>query len=385
MERLNYPLDPSQKVGTLKVGEKQIVEIIKAIAQDNLKILIMDEPTSSLSNSEVEILFRVINDLKKAGLTIIYISHRLDEILKISDFISILRDGKLVAEASTREDWVNLSWIIEKMIGHSKKYDYHIPDKRIGETILEIKDLTLFDTKRGYQLNNIHIQLREREILGIYGLLGSGRTELLESVMGMYPKIEGQILFKNRQVRGGNISGRIQSGIYLVPEDRQKQSLIQKSSIANNLVLSHLCGLCNGLTVSEAKKREAVEKIIADLYIKTNNSANRVTSLSGGNQQKVILGRGLLTEPSILLLDEPTKGVDIGAKHELFEIISNLVYKNNLSIILVSSEIEEILSISDRIFVLSNGFVAGEFTGSEMTEENLMRASSKYLGVENAA
>jgi ABC-type sugar transport system ATPase subunit len=388
LKRLKFPIDPTQIVGSLKVGEKQIVEIAKAIAQNDLKILIMDEPTSSLSNTEVEILFKVIADLVSEGLTIIYISHRLEEILRISDCITVLRDGKLIVDVSdvkTNTPPIDLPWIIEKMIGHSQKYDYHQLNKQIGNPILKLNNLSLFDSKKGYQLNDISFELNEHEILGIYGFLGSGRTELLESIIGLNPKIDGQILFHGKDVTGNSISEQIKLGIYLVPEERQKQSIVQKLSIANNLVLSSLSKMARGMTVIKRKLISFADQIIVKLNIKVSNKNDRITSLSGGNQQKVIIGRGLLTEPTVLLLDEPTKGVDVGAKHELFEIISDLALNSNLSIILVSSEIEEIISIADRVLVLSNGFIADEFTASEINEKNLMIASSKYLGDKNGS
>lgn len=377
LERLDYPLDPMTKVSELKVGQKQIVEIAKALVDDNLKILIMDEPTSSLSNTEVTILMNVIEDLKKMGISILYISHRLEEVLSISDYITVLRDGKLVA--SQKNEDLDIAWIAHHMIGETEERDYHFKSKKLGTPILEVRDLNLFDPERGQILTDINFELHESEILGIYGLLGSGRTELLECIMGLRNNISGELFFKQELISTENIREQINRGFFIVPEERQREGLIQKSSILNNLTVSSLSRYAKSGVISSLKKLAAGKEMEEDLKIKMGSIHDLIVSLSGGNQQKVVIGKGLLTEPEILLLDEPTKGVDIGAKQELFQIISSLAYKQGLSIILVSSETKEILSISDRILVLSNGKISGEFTGDKMNQENILKAASANL------
>lgn len=380
LDRLRYHIDPQKRVSELRVGEKQIVEIVKTLSEDNLRILIMDEPTSSLSNVEVEILFDIIDDLKKMGITVLYISHRLEEILKISDHISVLRDGKLVAQKATKE--VSLEWIAEKMVGQSQVYDYHDSKKKIGTTIMSVKNLSLYHPDRGKLLDNVSFDIGENEVLGVYGLLGSGRTELMQCIMGLHKHYTGKILLNNIEVKLKNIRSQISKGFFLVPEERQREGLLHKSSIRDNLALSSLSKFASAGVISNKVRNKAVNTMIGNLQVKFGHLDDLITSLSGGNQQKIVIGKGLLTNPTMLLLDEPTKGVDIGAKHELFKLISKLSSEEKLSIILVSSEIKEILSISDRIIVISDGRITGEFTGLHMTKENVYRAASiKKAGV----
>jgi ABC-type sugar transport system ATPase subunit len=373
LNKLEYYLDPKQKVGELKVGQQQIVEIVKTIAQDDLKVLIMDEPTSSLSNAEVEVLFKIIEDLKSLGISIVYISHRLEEILSISDHVSVLRDGLMIAEEKTEN--VNLSWIIEKMIGTSATSSFVDPDKEIGEEVLRAEDISYWDASGNHVLKGVSFSLRRGEILGIYGLLGAGRTELFETLMGMHPDAEGKITLFGKELQPKSISDQITNGFALIPEDRQREGIVQTLSIEKNLVLASEKKFTKLFHVVKKKEQEAVSKMVGALSVKTNSSKSNIMSLSGGNQQKVVIGKGLMTDPKILLMDEPTRGVDIGAKGEMFQIASNLA-KQGLSIIIIASELKEIISISDRIIVLSSGMVTGEFQGDEIDEENIIRASS---------
>lgn len=334
----------------------------------------MDEPTSSLSNAEVEVLLDVVRDLKEMGITILYISHKLEEVLSISDYVTVLRDGKLVAHE--KADQINLEWIAEQMIGKQGQNNYQNSDKQIGENILEVQNLSLFEPERGKILENINFELKECEILGFFGLLGSGRTEVLECLMGLRNGVTGNVVFENKIIKNFNIRDQISRGFYLVPEDRQGQGLIRTRSILKNLSLSSESKYATAGVSSNKKRQQAIDNMVEDLQIKIGKTSDLITSLSGGNQQKVVIGKGLLTNPSVLLLDEPTKGVDIGAKHELYKIISELSAKQKLSIIFVSSETEEILSVSDRIVVLAQGKVSGVYEGEDMTKENILRAAS---------
>jgi len=377
MERLQQPIEPDDMVGDLRIGHQQIVEIAKAIAQE-VRILIMDEPTSALSTSEVAVLFEVIRDLKKAGVAIIYISHKLDELLQIGDYVTVLRDGRLRAERPTSE--INVAWIIEEMVGKSSTALFHGEDRAIGDEILRVENMTLPRVGGGYTLDHVSFSLRRGEILGIYGLMGAGRSELLESLSGLRPETTGKIWLEGQEVKKNTVTDRIGLGLALIPEDRQREGLVQTMSVADNMLLASLKRYLTGFYLSGKKEAEHVDALIQELSLKVANPQQIITSLSGGNQQKVVVAKGLLTEPKVLLMDEPTRGIDVGAKAEIFEIISRLAAKG-LGIILVSSELKEVLGMSDRILGMSKGRITGEFTKEEATEEALVAASAVGHGV----
>lgn len=376
LNRLEYPIDPHTIVGDLRVGQQQMIEIARNLIQDDLKILIMDEPTSSLSESEVEVLFKIMRELTAQGISIVYISHRLEEILQIGDNVTILRDGRWVAHAEVAD--IDVSWIVKNMVGSDKGYqrrERHI-DWNSRETVLEVRDVTLPKKGGGYLLEQVSFSLRKGEILGIYGLLGAGRTELFECIMGLRPEHTGTILLNGEKVEVKNISEQIDRGFALVPEDRQREGLVQTMSIKKNISLSSLKRYVKYLFVNQKLENEKVEEQIKDIHIKVANKELPILSLSGGNQQKVVIGKGILTEPKILLLDEPSRGIDIGAKTEVFDII-NQYAERGLSLLVISSELKEIVAIADRVIVLSNGKKTGEFTEQEITEDSLVLASYK--------
>ncbi|MDO5574370.1 MAG: sugar ABC transporter ATP-binding protein [bacterium] len=376
LKRLEYPIDPHTIVGDLRVGQQQMIEIARNLIQDDLKILIMDEPTSSLSESEVEVLFKIMRELTAQGISIVYISHRLEEILRIGDNVTILRDGRWVAHAEVAD--IDVPWIVKNMVGSDKGYQKR--ERNIDwskrEVVLEAKDITLPKKGGGYLLDKVSFSLRKGEILGIYGLLGAGRTELFECIMGLRPEHTGDILLNGEKVDVKNISEQIDRGFALVPEDRQREGLVQTMSIKKNISLSSLKRYVKGLFVNQKLENEKVEEQIKDIHIKVANKELPILSLSGGNQQKVVIGKGILTEPKILLLDEPSRGIDIGAKTEVFDII-NQYAERGLSLLVISSELKEIVAIADRVIVLSNGKKTGEFTEDEITEDSLVIASYK--------
>ena len=380
MKRLEHDIDPNTLVGDLRVGQQQMVEIARNLIQDDLKVLIMDEPTSSLSAAEVDVLFRIMRELIANGISIVYISHRLEEILQIGDHVTVLRDGKYVADADVRD--IDLTWIVERMVG--KNTQYHRFERSIdlskAENILEIKDLCLPKRGGGWTLDHVSMNLKRGEVLGIYGLLGAGRSELFECLMGMHPEHTGVVIYKGKKMKISSIAGQIQEGLALVPEDRQSQGLIQSLDICKNASIASLKKYRKGILMDDGKEEKAVDECIKELQIKVADKHLPILSLSGGNQQKVVIAKGLLTNPTVLLLDEPSRGIDIGAKTEVFEIIHQLSEKG-LSIIVVSSELKEIMAIADRIYILSNGKVTGELSGSEINEDTLVRAS--YAGLEN--
>ena len=381
IQRLEHQIDPNTLVSDLRIGEQQIVTIAKALAQ-NTSILVMDEPTSALSTTEVEVLFRVINELKSHGITIIYISHKLDEVLQIGDYITVLRDGRVVAKEVVKN--VDLYWVIEKMIGRELETLFTRKRHEIGKVLLRVENLTLPRVGGGYVVNHASFELHKGEILGIYGLKGAGRSEMLECLVGANPRATGKIWLEGQDVGGNMTLKRIQAGLVLVPEDRQRDGLVLKLSVAHNMVLASLKKYLNRFQLFLVRKKEkkAVNTSIKELSIKVTDPRNLIVSLSGGNQQKVVVAKGLLTSPKVLMLDEPTRGIDVGAKHEVFEIMESLAAKG-YGILFVSSELKEILAMSDRILVMSKGTITSKFKGEEATEAKLIDASVVGSGLEN--
>ena len=379
LQRLEHEIPPETMVGDLRVGQQQMVEIALNLNHDDLRVLIMDEPTSSLSAAEVKVLFKIMRELLEAGISIVYISHRLEEIMEIGDHVTILRDGKYVADADVKD--IELSWIVENMVG--KNTQYHRFERSIDLSkqpkVLEIKDMCLPKKGGGWTLDHVSLDLKKGEVLGVYGLLGAGRSELFECLMGLHPEHTGDVLYEGKKLNIKDVAAQIKNGFALVPEDRQSQGLIQTLDIGKNTAISSMKDYVKGLFLDEKAENAAVDEQIKDIHIKVADKRLPILSLSGGNQQKVVIGKGLLTKPKILLLDEPSRGIDIGAKTEVFEIIHDLAEKG-LSIIVISSELKEIMAIADRIVVLSNGKKTGELTGDEITEDTLVRTSYAGLG-----
>ncbi len=379
INRLEQKIDPDELLGNLRLGEQQIVEIAKALAQD-VRILIMDEPTSALSAAEVEILFRVIRELKSHGVAIIYISHKLEELLQIGDYITILRDGHKVAEEEAKN--VNVPWMIEKMVGRNPAALFTRKERPLGNVLLKVENITLPRAGGGYLLDHVSFELREGEILGFYGLMGAGRSDLVDCLAGARPQATGKIWLGGKPVTASTISERIESGFVLVPEDRQRYGLVQPLSVMDNMLLASLKKYLKGIFLARKQERDATEQQIRELSVRVANPQQPITSLSGGNQQKVVVAKGLLTHPKVLLLDEPTRGIDVGAKSEISEIMSRLA-EQKYGVIFVSSELKEVLAMSDRILVMSKGAITGEFSHQEATEEKLVAASAVGHGPSN--
>lgn len=376
LQKLEYPINPNTIVGNLRVGEQQMIEIARNIIQDDIKILIMDEPTSSLSSQEVQVLFRIMRELTSGGISIIYISHRLEEIMSIGDHLTVLRDGRYVADEDISK--INIPWIVEKMVGSGKSYvksalNRNMKDKEI---VLEVKNLSLPKNGGGYLLDNVSFNLRQSEILGIYGLMGSGRTEIFECLMGMRKEHRADVYVFGKKNKIKSISQQIENGFVLIPEDRQTEGLVQTLDICKNISLSSLKKYVNLIFLDKKKETKKVDEQIADLHIKVSDKHLPILSLSGGNQQKSVIAKAMLTNPKILLLDEPARGIDVGAKAEVFSIIQKYV-DIGFSIIIISSEIKEIMSISDRIIVISNGKKTAELEGSDIKEDELVLSSYK--------
>lgn len=379
LKRLEQPINPKTLVSNLRIGQQQIVEIAKVLALE-VQILIMDEPTSALSNAEVEVLFRVIRELKAQGVSIVYISHKLEELMQIGDYITILRDGNLIAEAPM--EGIDLKWIVDNMVGRDASKTYEPAAHDIGDVILSVRNLTL-PAPHGKDniLDDVSLDLREGEIVGLYGLMGAGRTELFECLMGLHPYYATEMTLDGKKIRSHVVSNRIEQGIMLVPEDRQREGLVQTLSIHDNMILASLQRyLARFLSLNAKKEKDAVYQYVHDLSIKLSNTRNLISSLSGGNQQKVVVGKALLTNPRVLLMDEPTRGIDVGAKEEIFNIMVQLA-QQGLGILFVSTELKEVLAISDRIVVMSKGRVIREFSREEATEQALVEASAVGHGV----
>lgn len=376
LKKLEHPIPVDTLVGDLRVGQQQMIEIARNLVDDDLKVLIMDEPTSSLSEQEVQVLFKIMRELTAQGISIVYISHRLEEIMQIGDHVTILRDGKYVSDADVKD--IDVPWIVKQMTGEGKSYpkrDRGIEwDKQ--ETVLEVKDLTLPKSGGGYLLDKVSFDLKKGEILGIYGLMGAGRTEVFECIMGLRSEHTGDIILEGEKLDIKSVAGQIEKGFALVPEDRQREGLVQTMDIGRNCSLSALTTYTKGGFIDFKLENEMVEKEIKDIHIKVADKRLPILSLSGGNQQKVVIGKGVLTNPKILLMDEPSRGIDIGAKTEVFDII-NKYAEEGLSIIVISSELKEIISIADRVVVLSNGIKTDELVGDEIQEEALVLASYK--------
>lgn len=384
LQRLEHEIPADTMVGDLRVGQQQMVEIARNLIQDDLRVLIMDEPTSSLSAAEVKVLFKIMRELLEQGISIVYISHRLEEIMEIGDHVTILRDGKYVADADIKD--IELSWIVENMVG--KNTQYHRFERSIdlnkAEKVLEMKHISLPKKGGGWLLDDVNMYLKKGEVLGIYGLLGAGRSELFECLMGLHPEHTGEVIYNGQPVKIGDTSSQIRQGFALVPEDRQRQGLIQSLDICKNTSIASLQKYVKGIFLDSKREEAAVDEQIKNIHIKVADKKLPILSLSGGNQQKVVIGKGLLTNPTVLLLDEPSRGIDIGAKTEVFEIIHELS-EQGLSIIVISSELKEIMAIADRIYVLSNGKCTGELTGDEINEDTLVRTSYAGLGTGKGA
>ncbi len=368
---LGLNIDPKTVMSRLSVSQRQMVEIAKAISYD-AKIIVFDEPTSSLNEKEVEHLFRIIDMLKKRGCGIIYISHKMEEILRISDEVTVMRDGKHIATKPAKE--LTMNEIIKLMVGRELTNRYPEKAHSIGDVLLEVDNLSSVYNN----LNGVSFKAREGEILGIAGLDGSGRTELLENLFGLSTRKSGTIFLRGKQISNKNPRDSIKNGFALLTEERRATGIFGILSIMENTVVSSLKSVKKGPFISKRKSRENTDWCINSLRIKTPSREVKIRNLSGGNQQKVILGRWLLTDPTVLLLDESTRGIDVGAKYEIYQLILNLAAKGK-TVIMVSSEMPELLGVCDRILVMSGGKLAGQVDAKTATQEDIMTLAAKYV------
>ena len=371
LARLGQPIDPTVLAGNLPVGLQQIVEIAKALTH-NARILMMDEPTSALSRSEIPLLFEVIRSLAADGVAIVYISHRLDELLAISDRITVLRDGEVVARAACCD--VNPAWIVEKMTGRTSTHVGPAQETQSGTTLLSLRNLSLPLRTGRVALDGINLDVRAGEVIGLFGLMGAGRTELFETLIGLHRDTSGRIELNGVELGPLNVADRVKAGLALLPEDRQRDGLIPNLSILHNMTLSSLEAMGAGWVKPALERRSAVS-MVETLGIKIGALNHPVQSLSGGNQQKLVLARCLMSGPKLLLLDEPTRGVDVAAKAEILAEMRMLA-KRGVGVVFASSDASEILSASTRIVVMSRGRIALETTPQAANDALLAEAAA---------
>ncbi len=376
LDRLNLHIHPKRRVRGLRMGEQQLVEVAKALSL-KASLLILDEPTSALSENEIERLFAVIASLKKAGVTMIYISHKLDEIFQISDRVTVLRDGQYIGTHETKK--TDQKELIRMMVGRTLSEMFPKQRVEIGNELLRVENLSLMpDSGFGSRsLKDISFTLHKGEILGVAGLMGAGRTELLETLAGVFPpnRVQGKIILNQVEHTFSDPQEAIKAGMAFVTEDRKTQSLILKMTVGNNITLAALSQFLQNQVIQQKAENQAIQDSVEKLHIKTASTNVLVDKLSGGNQQKVALAKCLLTRPHVLLLDEPTHGIDVGAKYEIYTLMGKLV-EEGASIIMASSEMPEILAMCDRILVLCEGRLTAVLNTKEATQEMIMEAAT---------
>ncbi|HDX8340739.1 galactose/methyl galactoside ABC transporter ATP-binding protein MglA [Aeromonas dhakensis] len=372
-DELDIDIDPRVKVGTLSVSQMQMIEIAKAFSYD-AKIVIMDEPTSSLTEKEVSHLFKIINKLKEKGCGIVYISHKMEEIFQLCDEITILRDGQWVATQPLKG--MTMDQIIGMMVGRELTQRFPEKTNQPKEVILEVEHLT---AKNQPSIQDITFNLHKGEILGVAGLVGAKRTDIVETLFGIRDRSEGSIKLHGKEVANHNAHEAIRNGFALVTEERRSTGIYSRLDIAFNSLIANMDNYKGSMgLLSDNKMKSDTQWVIDSMRVKTPTQQTQIGSLSGGNQQKVIIGRWLLTQPEILMLDEPTRGIDVGAKFEIYQLILELAKKDK-GIIIISSEMPELLGITDRIMVMSNGRVAGIVNTKETDQSEILRLASLYL------
>ena len=364
LSSLGFSFDVDRKVGTLSTAEKQLVEIAKALSL-NAQIIVMDEPTSSLTDKEVDLFFPIIRRLKENGITVIYISHKLDEIYRICDVVTIMRDGRITGNSKVSE--ITRDEIIEKMVGRSLDMEYPPRTAVPGEVVLEVSHLS-----RREELKDISFVLHKGEILGIAGLVGAGRTELAEAIFGSDPADSGEIRVKGKAAVIKNARAGKGYSIGMVTEDRKETGLVLPMDVAQNITITDLDKVSSRKVLNRKKEREYAQKFVEDLKIKTPSLQQTMNNLSGGNQQKVALAKWLYTNSDILILDEPTRGIDVGAKYDIYCLMNDLTEQGK-ALIMISSELPEVLGMSDRVLVMHEGKLRGELTADDMSAENVMK------------
>lgn len=370
--RLKMNVNPKQIMRTMSVSQRQMCEIAKAVSY-NAKIIVLDEPTSSLTEREVKKLFSIVDDLRKQGISFVYISHKMDEVFEICDEVSVLRDGAMIMTKPTKE--TNMNELISAMVGRSLDQRFPPVDNNPGEDILEVRELT---TQYAPVLKDISFAVRKGEIFGIYGLVGAGRSELLETLFGLRTIKTGKIFYNGKEIRFKNAKDAMNYNFAFVTEERKFNGMFAKGDLIFNTTITSLGKNMTGPILDNKKMKDATIREIHTMHTKCMGPTDMITSLSGGNQQKVIIGKWLERNPEVFLLDEPTRGIDVGAKYEIYQLIINMA-KQGKTCIVVSSEMPEILGITNRIAVMSNYHLSGIVNTKETNQEELLRLSAKYL------
>lgn len=365
LKRLKIKHSPTTPVEQLSLGELQMIEIAKALSFD-AKVIIMDEPTDALTDTETDALFNVIRELKQQNCGIVFISHRMQDIFTICDDVTVLRDGELIAERSLKE--INEEQLIELMVGRKLSEQYPHIESPIGDTVLEVKNIS------GCGVHNSSFKLHRGEILGISGLMGAGRTELMKLIYGALPKTAGEVFLKQKQLSIHSPQDGLNNGIVYISEDRKGDGLVLGMSIKENMTLTALKQLTKHYSINHKAEKMTVNDFILLFNIKTPSMDQTIGLLSGGNQQKVAIAKGLMTRPDVLILDEPTRGIDVGAKKEIYQLI-NKFKEEGMSIIIVSSDMPEIIGMSDRVLVMNNGEIRAKYLRNEVTQEKLLTAA----------
>ena len=372
LERVHMNFDPRQKLGTLTVSQMQSVEIAKAVA-GNCRVLILDEPTSSLTQNEVEALFRIVEDLKKENVAVVYISHKMDEILRISDEVTIMRDGQYIGTWDAKD--LTTDFIITKMVGRELTNLYPKRENVPGDVVFEVEDFTSINPR---SFRHVSFNLRKGEILGVAGLVGAQRTELMEGLFGTRSHTSGTIKYQGRELHIRRPKDAIDQGIAMLTEDRRGSGIMGVLSVADNISIASLNKYVDhGFVLNTKKINDLVEENRQKMNIKTPSGKTLIKSLSGGNQQKVLIGRWLANNPDVLILVEPTRGIDVGAKYEIYCIIADLA-KQGKSIIMISSEMGELIGMSDRIMVMCDGRMTGVIDGKDANQENIMALATQF-------
>ena len=363
LDMLGVDIDPTQRMDELSIGQQQMIEIAKALMVD-AKVLIMDEPTAALTQSETEVLFKVVNSLRKKGVSIVYISHRMEEIFELCDRITILRDGTYIDTKRIAD--IDMNDIVKMMIGREIGERYPVRNSKIGDVAFEVKNLNCPGA-----FENVSFEVRAGEVLGVSGLMGAGRTEIMQAIFGNMPNVTGQLFLDGKEIKNKNPQQAIENGIGFITEDRKVEGLMLEESIMKNISLANLGKISKNGVINKKKEQELVNKGIEELRIRCFGPQHECNNLSGGNQQKVVFAKWIYTNPKVLILDEPTRGVDIGAKKEIYNIINELTAKG-VAIIMVSSELPEVLGMSDRVMVVREGEVRGILNKEEANQESIM-------------
>lgn len=363
LDMLGVDINPGQTMDELSIGQQQMIEIAKALMVD-AKVIIMDEPTAALTQSETEVLFKVVKSLREKGVSIVYISHRMEEIFELCDRITVLRDGSYIDTKKIVD--TDMNDVVKMMIGREIGERYPLRDAKIGDVVFEVKNLNCPDT-----FQNVCFDVRAGEVLGVSGLMGAGRTEIMQAIFGNMPHVTGQIFLNGKEIKNKNPQQAIENGIGFITEDRKVEGLMLEESIMKNISLVNLSRISANGVINSKKEQELVNKGINELKIKCFGPQHECDNLSGGNQQKVVFAKWIYTNPKVLILDEPTRGVDIGAKKEIYNIINNLA-ATGVAIIMVSSELPEVLGMSDRVMVVREGEIRGIINKENANQENIM-------------